>query len=367
MNDRELMEMALELARKGEGYTAPNPMVGAVVVKEGKIVGKGFHEKVGGPHAEVNALRDAGHASKGATLYVTLEPCNHTGRTPPCTEAVIKAGVRRVVVAMEDPNPGVNGGGNDYLMSQGLRVETGLCRAEAEEVNRFFIKHVRTGRPYVLVKCAATLDGRIATATGDSKWVTGERSREYVHRLRHGMDGIMVGIETVKKDDPSLTTRLTVRLPHGPGRDPIRIILDSKLSISPAAKVLNLRSDAKTLIVAGEGVSSEKVSLIEAKGAEVLFSHITRTGRIALDPLMDRLGAMGITSLLIEGGGRVIAGAFAAGIPDRINFFYAPKILGGEGISICGGIGPQLMEEAIPVKNIQVFRFDDDVMIQGDL
>lgn len=208
MNDHDYMQLALELAEKGRGWTSPNPMVGAVVVRDGKIVGRGYHQRVGGPHAEVNAIDDAGDRARGATIYVTLEPCNHFGRTPPCTHKIIAAGIRRVVVAMKDPNPDVQGGGNAYLKSHGIEVITGIGETAARTLNEGFVTWVTTGKPFVIVKCAATMDGRIATRTGDSRWVTGPAARAWVHRLRHAVDGIMVGVETVRKDDPSLTTRL---------------------------------------------------------------------------------------------------------------------------------------------------------------
>jgi len=221
MNDTDFMKMALELAEKGRGFTSPNPVVGGVVVKDKKIVGKGYHQYIGGAHAEVNAIDDAGSLAKNATLYVTLEPCNHTGRTPPCTKKILDAGIRKVVVAMEDPNPEVDGGGIAFLKQHNVEVVTGICKKEANRQNEIFNKYAKTKHPFVLVKCAATLDGRIATKTGESKWVTGEESRKYVHRLRHEFDAIMVGIDTVAKDNPSLTTRLE----DGKGSDPVRVVL----------------------------------------------------------------------------------------------------------------------------------------------
>jgi len=359
MNDTTFMKMALVLALKGQGYTSPNPMVGAVVVKDGKIVGKGYHQMVGGPHAEINAIDDAGPSAKGATLYVNLEPCNHTGRTPPCTEKIIQSGIKRVVVGMNDPNPDVKGGGLDYLERKGIPVTVGVCEDEAKRVNEAFIKYSRTKRPFVTVKCAATLDGRIATRTGDSKWVTGPESRKFVHRLRHAADAIMVGIETVKKDDPSLTTRLS----DMEGVDPIRIILDTHLSIFETAKILHLDSNSDTIIVTG-GSASES-DFVGEKGVRVIDSP-AKDGLIDLDLLMDRLGTLSITSLLIEGGSRVIASAFRAGIVEKIIFFYAPKILGGDdGMPVCMGPGPAMMNGCIPIKDITIRRFGDDVMIEG--
>jgi diaminohydroxyphosphoribosylaminopyrimidine deaminase/5-amino-6-(5-phosphoribosylamino)uracil reductase len=251
MDDKYYMKMAFDLAKKGEGSTSPNPMVGAIIVKKGIIVGKGYHQAAGMVHAEVAAIDDAGALAKDATLYVNLEPCNHTGRTPPCTEKIIAAGIKRVVIAMGDPNPGVKGGGTDYLESRGINTTLGVCKDEAEKLNEIFIKFIRTKRPFSIIKCAATLDGRIATKTGDSKWVTGEVSRKFVHRLRHAVDAVMVGINTVERDDPSLTTRLVDDLKNLKGLDPIRIILDTTLRISEKARVLRLNSDSDTIIISG--------------------------------------------------------------------------------------------------------------------
>jgi diaminohydroxyphosphoribosylaminopyrimidine deaminase / 5-amino-6-(5-phosphoribosylamino)uracil reductase len=361
MNDQFFMEMALDLAEKGRGYTSPNPMVGAVVVADGKVVGKGYHEAAGRAHAEVRAIDDAGEKANGATLYVTLEPCHHHGRTPPCTEKILAAGIHRVVVAMADPNPAVTGGGSDYLEAKGLQMTLGICEQRALRLNESFVKHAVTGRPFVTLKCAATLDGRIATRTGDSRWVTGEMSRQFVHKLRHASDAIMVGIGTVRKDNPSLTTRLDI---HG-GRDPLRIILDTGLGISEKAGLLNLDSNAGTLIVCGDTISHEKRHRIEETGASVLEAPL-KDGGIHLDLLMNILGERNVSSLLIEGGSRVIASALAAGIVDKVFFFYAPKILGGDdGVPICRGPGAVLMKDSIGIKEINVTRFDDDVMIEG--
>ena len=353
--------MALALAVKGRGFTSPNPMVGAVVVKDGRVVGSGYHRRVGGPHAEVNALADAGEAAKGATLYVTLEPCNHTGRTPPCTSSIISAGIKRVIVAMSDPNIDVVGGGNDFLTQQGIEVISGVCEDRAKRLNEAFIKYTTTHKPFVIVKCAATLDGRIATRSGDSKWVTGENSREFVHQLRHTVDGILVGIDTVKKDNPSLTTRLK----EGQGRDPVRIILDTRLSIPPDAKLLQLESDADTLLITGKAISTKKKQAIEGTGARVVACAL-KDDLIDMQSLLGKLGALGLTSILIEGGSRVIASALRAGIVDKILFFYAPKILGGDdGIPICSGPGPELMKDSLAVTGITVHRFEDDILIEG--
>jgi diaminohydroxyphosphoribosylaminopyrimidine deaminase/5-amino-6-(5-phosphoribosylamino)uracil reductase len=360
--DEGFMNTALDLAEKGAGFVSPNPMVGAVVVKDGRVVGAGYHRAVGTAHAEVNALDDAGDKAAGATLYVTLEPCNHTGRTPPCTEKILRCGVKKVVVAMRDPNPDVTGGGNDRLKAEGVDVVTGVCEVRARKLNESFIKYSCTKRPFVILKCASTLDGRIATRTGDARWVTGPASRAFVHEIRHGVDGILVGIGTVRADDPSLTTRIEGKT----GRDPIRIILDSRLSISETAKVLRQESDSDTIIVTGPSAPVDKRDrLQQVKGVRVMEAPL-KDGKIDLGRLMELLGALGITSLLVEGGGRVMASALSSAIADKILLFYAPKRLGGDdGIPICSGPGPEKMADCVTVRDIEVRRFGDDILMEG--
>ncbi len=363
MHDIEFMKQALELAENGEGFTSPNPIVGAVVVKEGRVVGRGWHAACGGPHAEVMALNEAGALAKGADLYVTLEPCNHTGRTPPCTEKICAAGIRRVVVARRDPNPEVTGGGLEYLQSRGLAVTEGVCATEAGKQLEWFEKYVRTRTPFVTLKCALTLDGRIATRTGDSRWVTGPTARNYVHRMRQAVDAIMVGLGTVRADNP----RLTVRLEGRRTKNPVRIILDTRLSLSEEATVANPDATVKTIIVTGGKHAADKRRRLEEKGVQVLDAPV-EDNRIRLDALMTTLGEMEITSLLIEGGAQVSGSALAAGVVDKVCFFYAPRILGGDdGVPVCSGKGPDLMKEAIAVREITVTRFDQDILLEGYL
>jgi diaminohydroxyphosphoribosylaminopyrimidine deaminase/5-amino-6-(5-phosphoribosylamino)uracil reductase len=360
MDDEYFMKMALALAKKGRGYTSPNPMVGAVIVKNGDVKGRGYHQSAGRAHAEVNAIEDAGAEAKDATLYVNLEPCNHTGRTPPCSRKILEAGIKRVVMAMDDPNT-TAGGGAAVLRRHGVEVLTGVCEEPAKRLNEAFIKYVSTQRPFVILKCAATLDGRIATRSGDSKWVTGEKARRFVHQLRHAVDAIMVGIGTIHADNPGLTTRLD----SGKGLDPLRIVLDTYLSISSEARILKLDSNSDTILVTGSTVAEDEKKKVEKKGVRLIEQPVDND-QIALEPLMDRLGSMGVTSLLIEGGSRVIASAFNSGIVDKALFFYAPKILGGDdGMPICRGAGPELMKDSIRVGKIRVRRFDDDVLIEG--
>jgi diaminohydroxyphosphoribosylaminopyrimidine deaminase/5-amino-6-(5-phosphoribosylamino)uracil reductase len=362
-DDEYFMKKALDLASKGQGKTSPNPMVGAVIVKDGNIVGQGYHLSAGKAHAEVNAIDDAGMHTEKATLYVTLEPCNHHGRTPPCTEKILKAGIQRLVVAMEDPNPDVKGGGMAYLASRGIAVASGVLRAEAERQNEAFVKFVKKKQPFVTLKCAATLDGQIATRTGDAKWVTGEAARQYGHSLRHRTDAILVGIGTVRKDNPRLTTRLQNRA----GKNPIRMILDTNLTISEQADVVQSTAEAETWVISGQlpAGTLAKRERLEKAGVRLMEAPLSH-GRVDLPQLMPLLGQKNITSLLIEGGGDIIASAVSAGIVDKVIFFYAPKLLGGnDGVPICRGKGPALMQGAWLVSGITVRRFDDDIMIAG--
>ena len=360
MDHEHFMRMALNLAKKGQGYTSPNPMVGAVIVKNGEVVGRGYHRAAGHAHAEVAAIEDAGIKARGATLYVNLEPCNHTGRTPPCTLKILQAGIRRVIMAIADPHTKA-GGGAAFLRQKGIEVLSGVCEKQAAGLNEAFVKYVSTGCPFVIVKCAATLDGRIASRTGDSRWVTGEKARRFVHRLRHAVDAILVGIGTVRADNPRLTTRLEDRK----GVDPVRIVLDTNLSISPDAGILALDSDADTILIAGKKAAKAKRKQLLRDGVRIIEQPLKK-GRIDLSSLMVRLGSEGITSLLIEGGSTVLASALKSGIVDKVFFFYAPKILGGDdGVPICRGSGPALMKDSIQLRHIRVQRFGEDVMIQG--
>lgn len=361
MDDRRFMQMALELAARGRGLTSPNPMVGAVVVNEQTVVGQGYHQAAGGPHAEVHAIDAAGEKARGATLYVNLEPCNHTGRTPPCTLKIIAAGIRRVVIGMRDPNPGVAGGGAEFLERHGIEVRQGVCAPEAEALNEVFIKFIQTGRPFVIAKCAATLDGRIATRTGDSRWVTGEDARAFVHELRQSVDAIMVGVGTIAADDPHLTTRRAA----GASRDPVRVVLDTHARIPVSARVIRHASPADTLVVTGPGMDADAKRRIARRGVQVIEAAV-REGRIDLELLMRQLGDRGLTSVLIEGGSRVLASAFRDGVVDKACFFFAPLITGGDdGIPVCRGKGVDRMRESIRLVRITTRRFGDDILIEG--
>jgi diaminohydroxyphosphoribosylaminopyrimidine deaminase/5-amino-6-(5-phosphoribosylamino)uracil reductase len=358
--DEKYMRTALQLAAKAKGRTSPNPMVGSLVVKAGKVVSRGFHRKAGEAHAEAMALAKAGKAAQGATLYVTLEPCSHTGkRTPPCTPLVIQSGVKRVVVAMIDPNPRVSGGGIRSLQTAGIEVVTGVLEAEARRLNEAFIKHITTGMPFVLLKIAQTLDGKIATASGESKWITGEKAREEGQRLRNAHDAILVGINTVLADDPALTTRTP------DGRDPVRVIVDSHLRIPLHAKVLTQESQARTIIATLASAPQNKMKRLRNAGGEVLSVKSTQ-GRVDLRDLMRKLGKMGIMSVLIEGGAEINASALKAGIVDKVVIFIAPLLMTGKD-SLCsiGGVSPLKLGHAVKLSNVTSRFIGQDLMITG--
>ena len=354
------MRMALQLAEKARGRTSPNPMVGAVVVKSDRVISRGYHRKAGEPHAEAIALKQAGKAAKGATLYVTLEPCSHTNkRTPPCTPFVVQSGVKRVVIAMIDPNPRVSGGGIKTLRKSGIEVVTGVLEKEAKKLNEAFIKYITTGVPFVTLKIAQTLDGKIATSSGESKWITGEKAREEGHRLRDANDAILVGINTVLKDNPSLTTRI----PRG--RDPIRIVVDTKLRTPLKAKVITQKSSAKTYIATLDTMPKDKLVKLLDAGVEILLAKGSK-GHVDLKSLMKMLGGFGVTSVLIEGGAEVHASAIKSRIVDKIVMFIAPMLMTGKD-SLCsiGGVSPTRLSQAVRLRDVTTRMAGDDLMIEG--
>ncbi len=359
--DSHYMQMALELAARARGRTSPNPLVGAVIVKEGQVIGKGFHAKAGGAHAEVVALMEAGEQAWDATLYVTLEPCCHYGRTGPCTEAVIKAGIKRVVAAMTDPNPLVAGKGLEVLKKAGVEVKAGVLEQEAMHLNEAFIKYITTKRPFVILKSATSLDGKIATAGGESQWITGKAAREQGHWLRDRVDAILVGVNTILADDPSLTTRL----PEGRGKDPVRIVVDSLARTPTAAKVLLQESAAHTMIATTEAAPVERRASLMAAGAEVLV--VPGPGpRVDLVKLMELLGEKQITQILIEGGGKLNGSALAAGIVDKVVWFIAPKIIGGDSApGAIRGDGVQALKDATQLYDVSVQCLEGDFAFTG--
>lgn len=343
------------------GRTSPNPMVGAVVVKGGQVVGKGYHRKAGGPHAEIHALENAGDQAKSATLYVTLEPCNHQGRTPPCTRVIVNRGIRRVVVGCSDPNPQVAGGGTEYLRRQGILVDVGILEERCLRLNEPFIKHVTTGLPLVIAKMAASLDGKIATHLGDSHWISNERSRRFVHKLRHGVDAILVGVGTVVADNPRLTTRFSGR----GGINPLRIILDTHLRTPLDSSVVSETKEAPTIIATGPKPYRKRREALEGKGVEVLSLPLVR-GRVSLPQLLKYLGDRDITSLLVEGGAEVHGGFFYDNLVDKVYLFFAPKIIGGNrAVPMVGGMGVDKVAEALVLRNLRLRRFGDDIMVEG--
>jgi len=353
------MHRALGLARLGEGRTRPNPPVGAVVVRDGAIVGEGFHPEAGKPHAEIYALKEAGESARGADLYVTLEPCSHHGRTGPCAEAVIDAGIRRVYVGVQDPNPLVAGRGVERLRAAGIEVIVGLLEKECRHLIAPFARHVTTGMPFVILKTAITLDGKTATVTGDSRWISNEESRAHVHRLRDRVDGIMVGIGTVLHDNP----RLDTRLPEG-GRNPVKIIVDTRLETSPDAAIFD--SKTPVIIAAGEGALEDRARILTSRGAQIWrFQEIN--GRIDLASLMRRLGEEGMQTVLLEGGAGLNRSFLDADLIDRFMVFVAPKIVGGEGKGIFSGLGVERLKDAILLDDLRTSTFGDDTPIEGEV
>jgi diaminohydroxyphosphoribosylaminopyrimidine deaminase / 5-amino-6-(5-phosphoribosylamino)uracil reductase len=358
--EQRYLRLACRLARKAAGRTSPNPMVGAVLVRGGKIIGTGYHHFAGGPHAEINALKQAGAKSRGSTLYITLEPCSHHGRTPPCTRALIGAGIRAVVAGMRDPNPLVAGRGFKQLRRAGIKVRTGLCQEESAQIIEAFAKFITQRRPFVTLKLAATLDGKIATADGDARWISGERSRAQVHRWRDQMDAVLVGAGTVRADDPLLTCR------RAGGRNPYRVVLDSRLRISLAAKLLHLPDADKTIIATTTKAPLAKVRTLEKLGV-VVWRLPSRNDRVAWLPLLRKLAGIGVVALLIEGGAAVAASALKSKVVDKLELFYAPKVVGGDGRAMIGPLGIDKMARALALRRFDLRRSGEDLWLSGYL
>ena len=351
------MRQALRLALRARGRTSPNPLVGCVIVRDGRLLAAGFHKKAGGDHGEIAALRKLDMRAPRATVYVTLEPHNFHGRTPPCTDALIAAKVGRVVVAMRDPNPRVAGGGIRQLRRAGIEVTVGVLEDEARAINRPYLKWTATRRPWVTLKAAVTLDGRLAARGGDARWVSSARSRLEAHRMRDVSDAILVGAHTVRLDDPALTTRL----PKGKGRDPRRIILDGRLTVPPGAQAL-----PGALLVTTRDAPEARARRLEARGAEILRLP-GRRGRVQLGALLDELGRREILSLLVEGGGQVHGELLAAGLADELALFVAPKLIGAGGVPLIGVEGPRKMADAWRLGAVSTRRLGDDILVVGDV
>jgi diaminohydroxyphosphoribosylaminopyrimidine deaminase / 5-amino-6-(5-phosphoribosylamino)uracil reductase len=357
------MRRALELAERGRGLTSPNPMVGAVVVMPaGEVVGEGFHARAGAPHAEVEALRAAGARARGATLYVTLEPCAHQGRTPPCAPAVIEAGVVRVVVAVTDPNPLVSGRGVAELRGAGVEVVTGVAAAEAERQNRAFLTAMRERRPHVTLKAGMTLDGKIADLHGASRWITGESARQHAHRLRSESDAIVVGIGTVLRDDPELTVRLAQPWP----REPLRVVLDTGARTPPGARLIRAGRPTCAVIAVGSEAPHTRVKALADAGATIVVCR-TRDGRVDLGALLTELFAREVRAVLVEGGGEVHGAFLDAGLVDRVAMFAAPLLIGGRGATpVVGGAGREL-KSAVRLSDFTVTPLGDDLLVEADV
>ena len=358
MDDVAYMRQAVALARRGTGWTAPNPLVGAVVVKDGKVIGRGYHARCGGLHAERAALADCTASPRGATMYVTLEPCCHQGRQPPCTDAILTAGIARVVVGSDDPNPLVAGKGLEILRRGGVEVVSGVLREACDALNPVFFHFIRTKRPYVVMKYAMTMDGKIATRTGTSRWITGEAARRRVHRDRHRYTAIMAGVGTVLADDPMLNCRIKG------GKNPVRIICDTHLRTPLTSQIVRTAGEIPTILA-----TCAEPSLY----GPYLDAHCQvwtlpeRDGHVDLDALMDRLGSAGIDSVLLEGGGTLNWAALESGIVQRVQAYVAPKLFGGDAKSPVEGQGVALPDQAVALKNTRISRVGEDILLESEV
>ncbi len=358
--DEMYMERALALAAKGRGTTTPNPMVGAVIVKDGRIIGEGYHIRAGEGHAEVNAFKNATEDVTGATMYVTLEPCSHYGKTPPCADKIVEKKIGRVVVGALDPNPLVAGRGIGKIRNAGIPVITGILAEKSAALNEVFMKYIVTKRPFVVLKAAMSLDGKIATAEGESQWISSEASREEVHRLRHELTGIMAGIGTVLADDPMLNCRIPG------GKQPIRIIVDSHLQIPENSKLVSSAKEYPLIVATVENSDAVKKERLEACGAQIVEVPADPDGHVDLNILMERLGEMKIDSILLEGGGRLAEGALQAGIVDKVQFYIAPMLIGGENAKTpVEGRGISALSKAWHISDWKAETIGNDIKITG--
>ncbi len=357
--DNYYMKMALDLAKKGGSSVSPNPLVGAVIVKNNRVAAKGYHKRVGFSHAEVVALNKAGNRARNATLYVNLEPCNHFGKTPPCTDRIIQDGIKRVVIGMKDPNPINNGKGIRRLRRCGIKVSIGCMEREARALNRSFATYITKKRPHIIIKAAQTLDGKIATVTGNSKWITNPSSRRFVHSLRSNVDAVLIGVNTVIRDNPLLTSRMAKN-----ARQPVRIVLDSRLRIPLKSRILR-NGSSKVMIVTTDRAPRRRIEELTRKGIEVITTRGKR-GMVNLNPFLRYLAKCGISRLLVEGGGNVISSFITEGIADDLLIFIAPKIIGGsKAPTSVEGAGISSLDRAIRLKDISIKRFEQDILIRG--
>lgn len=361
-DDERWMAHALALAERGRGLCSPNPMVGAVVVNEGRLVGQGFHSRAGGPHAEVEALREAGDRARGGTLYVTLEPCNHHGRTPPCAGALVGAGIRRVIVAVSDPNPRVQGGGAHALREAGLEVLSGCREAQARAGNRVFFTAMERLRPHVTLKCAMTLDGKIAAFDRGARWITGEAARLEAHRLRSQSDAVLVGIGTVLADDPALTVRLDPPWP----REPLRVVVDSRARLPLTARLIDSGSPTRAVVAVADEAPADRIARLEARGVTVLPCK-SREGRVDPVDLGARLFALDVTGVLLEGGSELNWAFIEAGLVDRVAMFIAPLLVGGARAPTAVGGRGFLLPEALRLRALEARPVGPDWLLEGDV
>lgn len=353
---KKYIELALKLAEKGKGKTSPNPIVGCLIVKRNAIVGRGYHKKAGEEHAEIFALKDAGKKAQNATMYVTLEPCSHWGKTPPCTESIVEAGIREVIIGMKDPNPAVNG--FQELKFRGIKTKIGILEKECKKLNEAYIKYIKIKRPFVIVKAAMSLDGKIATTTGHSKYITGREARRLVHQLRTEIDAIMVGINTILKDNPQLTPRLVK------GRSPIKVVVDSNLKIPFNANVVK-KEPNKLIIATTKKANKAKIKQLQQKGVNVLIIK-AKKGMVDLQELMRELGKLEITSIMIEGGAELNAEAIRSKIVDKILFFIAPGLI-GNGLGAIGDLGIRKVDRSVKLKHLISKKVGKDILIEGYL
>lgn len=357
--DEKYMRLAMQLARNAIGRTSPNPLVGAVIVKDNRVVGCGWHRKAGTPHAEVHALNQAGELAQGADVYVTLEPCAHYGKTPPCAKALVEAKVKNVYGGLLDVNPKVAGKGFKILEDAGIHVEYGFLQDELRKQNEVFFKWIEHKKPFIVLKAAMTLDGKIATATGQSKWITNETSRAYGYKLRDIYDGIMVGINTVIEDNPMLTARVDG------GKNPIRIVVDSSLRIDINANVVQDKS-AKTIVATTDKADKDKILKLQAQDVDVIVVDKDKNDKVDIEKLLDILGQQNICSILVEGGATLSGSFVAKKLVDKVYFFIAPKIIGGkEAKTPVAGTGILNLQEALALKDIQIEKLEEDVLIIG--
>jgi diaminohydroxyphosphoribosylaminopyrimidine deaminase / 5-amino-6-(5-phosphoribosylamino)uracil reductase len=355
------MKRVLELAKLGWGRTNPNPLVGALIVKNGEVIAEGYHKAVGQAHAEVNAINNAKQDISGSTMYVNLEPCSHYGRTPPCVKAICEAGIKEVVISMADPNPRVSGQGVRILREKGISVIEGVLEVEAKKLNEIFIKYITYKKPFVIMKAAMTVDGKTATVCGDSKWISGKCSREYVHHMRDRMASVMVGIDTVLEDNPLLTTRLEGR----EGKDPVRIVADSKGRIPVNSNIIKTKSSAGIVLATTTEIDKEKENILLDMGVNIIKTG-SSGGLVDLQQLMDELYRMEIDSVLLEGGGTLNASALSSGIVDKIMFFIAPEIIGGKDAKTpVEGKGIEYVRNAIKLRDIKITHFDNDILYEA--